>query len=99
MRRSRDDRLQIRGMKLKLLWTVLATCALVACNRVHDQASSKFIIVGVDPTVSGSSAYPAAVDPNRVGSYPVDTHSGAGDFYDEVLEYAYGSIPRKARSL
>jgi len=28
-----------------------------------------------------------AVDPNRVGTYPPDTKSGAGYFYDEVLEY------------
>lgn len=92
---SRDDLLQFRGMKLKLLWTVLATCALVACNRVHDQASSKFIIVSADHTVSGSSAYPVAVDSKRVGSYPVDTHSGAGYFYDDVLEYRVWFNPKK----
>jgi hypothetical protein len=28
-----------------------------------------------------------AVDPNRVGTYPPDAKSGAGYFYDEVLEY------------
>ncbi|MBK1884623.1 GCN5 family acetyltransferase [Luteolibacter pohnpeiensis] len=28
-----------------------------------------------------------AVDPALVGSYPSKTHSGAGYFYDDVLEY------------
>ena len=37
--------------------------------------------------VSGTSKYPLAVDPNRVGTYPAYTKSGGGYFYDEVLEY------------
>jgi hypothetical protein len=34
-----------------------------------------------------SSAYPVAVDAKKVGSYPAWTKSGAGYFYDDVLEY------------
>jgi hypothetical protein len=34
-----------------------------------------------------SSAYPLAVDASKVGSYPGFTKSGAGYFYDDVLEY------------
>ena len=33
------------------------------------------------------SEYPMAVDINMVGKYPVDVSSGAGYFYDDVLEY------------
>lgn len=40
-----------------------------------------------DRMITPPSAYPIAVDPNRVGTYPPDTKSGAGYFYDEVLEY------------
>ncbi len=40
-----------------------------------------------DRTVVASSKYPVAVDPGRVGSHPALTKSGAGYFYDEVLEY------------
>jgi len=32
-------------------------------------------------------AFPPAVDPEKVGSYPALTKSGGGYFYDEVLEY------------
>jgi hypothetical protein len=40
-----------------------------------------------DHTVTASSKYPPAVDPMKVGSYPAVTKSGAGYFYDDVLEY------------
>lgn len=42
---------------------------------------------GVDRTVSGRSAYPIASDPSKVGRYPGPAMSGAGYFYDYVLEY------------
>ena len=31
--------------------------------------------------------YPRAVDPKRVGKYPVSTYAGGGYVWDEVLEY------------
>jgi putative acetyltransferase len=34
-----------------------------------------------------ASSYPLAAYPEKVGSYPALTKSGAGYFYDEVLEY------------
>lgn len=40
-----------------------------------------------DRTVVAASKYPVAVDVHRVGSYPALTKSGAGYFYDDVLEY------------
>ena len=47
-----------------------------------------------DRTVVASSKYPTAVDPSRVGSYPALTKSGAGYFYDDVLEYRVWIHPR-----
>lgn len=31
--------------------------------------------------------YPDAVEPSKVGSYPIESFSGGGYFYDDVLEY------------
>jgi putative acetyltransferase len=57
---------------------------LVACDR---KPSSRWVVVRSDRTVSPPSAYPLAVDPLKVGLYPLETKSGAGYFYDDVLEY------------
>jgi len=95
MSRSRDDRLQFRAVRSGLILAVLTSCALVNCNRLPDQPSSTFIIASADHTVSTSSAYPVAVDPKRVGAYPIDTHSGAGYFYDDVVEYRVWFDPKK----
>ena len=59
---------------------------LFSCSRDH-KSSSKFEVIRADRTLSGSSAYPVAADPSRIGTYSPDAHSGAGYFYDEVLEY------------
>ena len=40
-----------------------------------------------DQVSVSSSLYPVAVDMSLVGEYPSRTKSGAGYFYDEVLEY------------
>lgn len=42
---------------------------------------------GADRTVVGSSAYPVAANPAKVGRFPAQGKSGAGYFYDDVLEY------------
>lgn len=39
------------------------------------------------PAPPPPSRYPVAVDPARVGTYPALAKSGAGYFYDDVLEY------------
>jgi hypothetical protein len=56
-----------------LLSICLALCSGLACS----PAAPK-------PTIA--SAYPIAVDINKVGTYLGFTKSGAGHFYDEVLE-------------
>jgi hypothetical protein len=69
-----------------LILSVLAGVSfLSACNHSHEP--SGFAIVLADRNTKGPSAYPLAVDPQRVGTYPPDTGSGAGYFHDEVLEY------------
>lgn len=39
--------------------------------------------------------YPRAIDPKRVGKYPALTKSGAGYFWDEVLEYRVWCHPER----
>ncbi len=52
-------------------------------------------MIRADRTVSAVSAYPIAVDPSKVGTYASDTKSGAGYFYDDVLEYRVWLHPDK----
>ncbi|MEX0342003.1 MAG: hypothetical protein AB3N06_05410 [Erythrobacter sp.] len=40
-------------------------------------------------------AYPPALDPAKVGSYPASTKSGGGYVWDEVLEYRVWSHPER----
>jgi putative acetyltransferase len=43
--------------------------------------------VRADHSISKPSAYPHAIDNQQVGKYPPEAKSGAGYFYDDVLEY------------
>jgi hypothetical protein len=60
----------------------LVVCAIAACKSVPP-----FSVAHVDRSVATGSKFPVAVDPARVGTFPGRTKSGAGYFYDEVLEY------------
>lgn len=62
----------------------------VAC----DPAIEPFSPSRVDREV-GTSEFPTAIDPSRVGTYPGHTKSGAGYFYDDVLEYRVWMHPEK----
>lgn len=55
------------------------------CN--HNNPASGFTVVRADRQVAGPSTFPVAVDPSRVGLYSPEAKSGAGYFYDDVLEY------------
>jgi putative acetyltransferase len=48
---------------------------------------SGFVAIRTDRQVRGRSIFPVAIDLSRVGTYPPDTSSGGGYFYDDVLEY------------
>jgi putative acetyltransferase len=56
---------------------------------------SDFVLIRADRETTGNSAFPFAVDPNRVGTYPTETKSGAGYFYDAVLEYRVWLHPER----
>ena len=65
------------------VWVIplgLALCSALACARANPQRQPV-------------SAYPIAVDLKKVGTYPAWTKSGAGYFYDEVLEYRVWIYP------
>jgi hypothetical protein len=64
---------------------VFGALFLQGCNRA--EPASEFTVVRADRHVTGQSAYPLAIDVSQVGTYPPDTKSGAGYFYDDVLEY------------
>jgi hypothetical protein len=57
--------------------------------------SSPFVMVHADRQIAGTSVYPLATDPNLVGTYSPRTKSGAGYFYDDVLEYRVWLHPDK----
>ncbi len=46
-------------------------------------------------TTNAPSKFPVAVDPAQVGTYPWAVKSGAGYFYDEVLEYRVWIHPQQ----
>ncbi|MEQ8035559.1 hypothetical protein [Xanthomonas sp. WHRI 6106] len=62
---------------------VLSVVLAVACSR----SVAPFSPAHVDQSVSEQSRYPLAAEPSRVGTYPGQSKSGAGYFYDQVLEY------------
>jgi hypothetical protein len=60
---------------------------LLLSQTVHAQGAQPFSPASVDRSVATASRYPNAVAPAKVGSYSGPNNSGAGYFYDEVLEY------------
>jgi putative acetyltransferase len=47
------------------------------------------------PSSPSASPFPAADDPSRVGTWPAATKSGAGYFWDEILEYRVWCHPER----
>lgn len=68
---------------------------LLAASCSQRAAQSGFRCIRADRRITGQSDYPTAVDPDLVGTYPADTKSGAGYFYDQVLEYRVWLHPDK----
>jgi hypothetical protein len=71
--------------RYRILSLLFGALLFSACN--HSKSSTGFAIIDADRQITGPSAYPLAVDLNRVGGYTPDAKSGAGYFYDDVLEY------------
>ena len=83
-----------------MLFRVSSVIALTfigaSCSKQLDPFSAAFI----DRSTAGLSMYPLAKDPRAVGTFPGMAKSGAGYFYDEVLEYPVWMHPeRGARKL
>jgi hypothetical protein len=76
----------IRRIILLLLVLVSVACA----KGVHP-----FSVAHVDRGTNGRSRYPIAVNVAAVGTFPGRAKSGAGYFYDEVLEYRVWLHPEK----
>src|SRR5947209_600438 len=78
----------MRRFLVSLLLALLAGLA-VGCNDEAPVAAEtpSFARAHIDRSVSPPSAFPIASDVQRVGTYPPETKSGAGFFYDDVLEY------------
>jgi putative acetyltransferase len=80
-------------MRLWLASSIVALFSLTmwACGPRIDEFSP----ASTDRTVSGTSRFPVATDPSRVGKYPGHVKSGAGYFFDEVLEYRVWLHPER----
>jgi hypothetical protein len=82
--------------RLHTLATLACMLVLAACSR---ERPSGLRVVRADRQILGTSAYPLAVDPNLVDSYPPDIASGADYFYDQVLEHRVWLHPDKGAEL
>lgn len=71
--------------------SVLALAAIFGCQDHSDPSLPKAI--QADRRTTGASDFPSAVKPELVGEYPALVKSGAGYFFDEVLEYRVWMSP------
>ena len=83
------------GMRRPLVWRWLQMFALAALAFTACKSVRPFSVGYVDRSVAGASKFPLALDPTQVGTFPGQTKSGAGYFYDEVLEYRVWLHPEK----
>jgi hypothetical protein len=68
-------------------WVWLFALVLGAFLYAWNRNTPHFVMAHADHSISEPTAYPLAINPNLVGTYPTNTKSGAGYFYDDVLEY------------
>jgi hypothetical protein len=71
-----------------------AVFGLIGCNDI-EKSKSEIVNLQPDRTWTGKSAYPAATNLFEVGKYSAATKSGAGYFYDDVLEYRVWMCPHR----
>jgi hypothetical protein len=75
---------------MRSLIFIVFAALIAACS----ESSKPLYAVHVDRSVTKSN-YPTAVAPGVVGNYPGETKSGAGYFYDDVLEYRVWVSPKR----
>jgi hypothetical protein len=73
----------MRLVFLKSLVVLFTAICLGGCKNDELQ----WICVRAERSTSAQSAFPVAIDIAKVGKYAAVSKSGAGYFYDEVLEY------------
>ena len=71
---------------------LLAVVSLSGCG----EDTNRFVCVRSDRTMTMETAYPLAVDNAHVGKYAPNSTSGAGYFYDDVLEYRVWFHPERS---
>ena len=86
----RASRTKSLGGNVRATLPLLVAVLMASCGA----SVEPFSVTHIDRAVS-ASAYPTAVNPKAVGSYPGSTKSGAGYFYDEVLEYRVWLHPER----
>ena len=79
---------------IRRLWGIAASAFIFSVCLLALGCSDSKGDLAPDRTVVTSSQYPPAIDPSKVGSYPALTKSGAGYFYDDVLEYRVWIHPK-----
>jgi len=78
--------------KIVRIFLLLVTLlVIVSCTKTVEP----FAVAHVDRSASPHSSQPLAVKAELVGTYPGLTNSGAGYFYDEVLEYRVWMHPEE----
>ncbi|WP_265595955.1 GCN5 family acetyltransferase [Verrucomicrobium sp. BvORR106] len=77
--------------RLSRLLKVVPLTGLIGCGGDGQIPSTP----GHDQSVSGISEHPLAVVAAKVGTYPALVKSGAGYFYDDVLEYRVWMHPER----
>ncbi len=68
-------------------WVWLSILILGVLLYARNRPAPHFFMARADREVSKPSEYPLAVNPNLVGTYSINSKSGGGYFYDDVLEY------------
>lgn len=82
------------ALRLALCKTCAVTVAAVYLGGCG-ACAKHFVCVRADHTVCRQSAYPLAIENAKVGKYAAEAKSGAGYFYDDVLEYRVWFCPER----
>lgn len=87
--------MKLSRIAISLPVAAMVTAALISCACKRSEPRSNSAVARADRETTGSSAFPVAIDSGRVGTYPPETKSGAGYFYDDVLEYRVWLHPER----
>ena len=83
------------SLRFNVVHAVTIACITASSIAGCHREESEFVLISADKVISGESKYPLAIDPKKVGTYSALTKSGAGYFYDDVLEYRVWLHPER----